>query len=112
MAGLNLFYRFKSKSGHSDSQLIVIGALVPAVPWVIHYADKPEDDCVKATIDIIKLTHPEESLIPYIEIYARLLHRVLNGKDLTEEVKNFISHKKKHITMLYVINLSFNSEWY
>ncbi|CAG2225248.1 unnamed protein product [Mytilus edulis] len=47
--------RFKSKSGHSDSQLIVIGALVPAVPWVIHYADKPEDDCVKATIDIIKI---------------------------------------------------------
>ncbi|XP_052104411.1 uncharacterized protein LOC127737609 [Mytilus californianus] len=86
--------RFKSKSGHSDSQLIVIGALVPAVPWVVHYADKPEDDCVKATIDIIKLTHPEESLIPYIEIYARLLHRVLNGKDLTEEVKNFIGHKK------------------
>ncbi|XP_076096486.1 uncharacterized protein LOC143067263 [Mytilus galloprovincialis] len=86
--------RFKSKSGHSDSQLIVIGALVPAVPWVVHYADKPENDCVKATIDIIKLTHPEESLIPYIEIYARLLHRVLNGKDLTEEVKNFISHKK------------------
>ena len=68
--------------------------MVPAIPWVIHYADKPEDDCVKATVEIVKLTHPEDSLVPYVDIYARLLYRVLNGKNLAEEVTNMLSSKQ------------------
>ena len=74
--------------------MIVIGALVPAIPWIIHYANKSEEECVKATTEFIKLTHPIVSLVPYIDIYARLLYRVLNGKNLSEEVQEYLSHKQ------------------
>ena len=87
-------FRFKNKGGQSDSQLIVIGALVSAIPWITHYAHVTEEDCVKAAVEIVKLTHPEKSLVPYIEIYATLLYRVLNGKRLTDEAQSLLSHPK------------------
>lgn len=74
--------------------MIVIGAVVPAIPWIIHYANKSEEECVKATTEFIKLTHPKVSLVPYIDIYARLLYRALNGKNLSEEVQEYLSHKQ------------------
>lgn len=88
------FFRFSSKGGQSDSQLIVIGSLVAAIPWVTHYAHVSEESCVQSTVDIVKLTHPEKALVPYIELYARLLYRVLNGKSLTDEALNLLSHQK------------------
>ncbi|KAJ8310822.1 hypothetical protein KUTeg_012687 [Tegillarca granosa] len=69
--------RFKSKSkGHSDSQLVVIGALVPAIPWILRNAHKSENECARGAIEFVKLTHPEPSLVPFVDIYSRLLHSV------------------------------------
>ncbi|XP_033731003.1 uncharacterized protein LOC117320541, partial [Pecten maximus] len=76
----------KKSKGSSDHQLVVIGSIVPAVPWIIRNAHKTESECAESTVEFIKLTHPEPSLVPYIDMYARLLHGVINGKDLVEEV--------------------------
>nr|XP_022286115.1 uncharacterized protein LOC111099060 isoform X1 [Crassostrea virginica] len=84
-------YMVKSK-GSSDHQLVVIGALVPAIPWIIHYAHKSESECSKATVDFIKLTHPEPGLVSFIDIYARLLHGVLNGHPLQQEAMKTLSN--------------------
>lgn len=84
-------YLAKSK-GYSDHQLVVIGAIVPAIPWIIHYAHKSESECAKATVDFIKLTHPEPGLVPFIDIYSRLLHGVLNGHSLQQEVLKTLSN--------------------
>lgn len=73
------------QTGHEDHQLPVIGALVVAIPWILHYAHASADDCAKATVSALHLTHPAPSLEPYIDAYARLLHAVVNGKDLKEE---------------------------
>lgn len=80
--------------GKEDHQLSVIGSLVPAIPWILRNADKREDECVKSTVDFVKLTHPVPSLFPFVEIYARLIHRVLHGKDLREEVKWALERKE------------------
>lgn len=84
-------YLAKSK-GSSDHQLVVIGAIVPAIPWIIHYAQRSESECVKATVEFIKLTHPESGLVPFIDIYSRLLHGVLNGHSLQQEVLKTLSN--------------------
>ncbi|XP_064615531.1 uncharacterized protein LOC135479574 [Liolophura sinensis] len=84
----------KKMKGIEDHQLSVVGALVPALPWILRSAGKSEDECVKSTVDFVKLTHPVPSLFPYVEIYARLLHRVLHGKDLREEVKWALERKE------------------
>jgi len=75
-----------------DSQLAVIGSLVPAIPWIIRTAHKSEKECAQTTVDFIKLTHPVPSLIQFVDVYARLLHAVINGKDLKSEVLKVLSH--------------------
>ncbi|KAK3095925.1 hypothetical protein FSP39_020883 [Pinctada imbricata] len=87
-------YHKASNRGGSDSQLVVIGALVPAIPWIIHNAHKSEAECSKATTEFIKLTHPEPSLVSYVDVYSRLLHGVLNGHDLKQEVMKVLSHSE------------------
>ncbi|KAL8598810.1 hypothetical protein ACOMHN_015389 [Nucella lapillus] len=75
--------RSKAKlSGSPDSQLSVIGSLVPAIPWIVRSAHRSESDCAKSAADFIRLTHPVASLVPYLDTYARLLHAVMNGHDL------------------------------
>ncbi|OWF44409.1 uncharacterized protein LOC110458390 [Mizuhopecten yessoensis] len=78
-------YARKSK-GSSDHQLVVIGSIVPAIPWVIRNSHKTESECAESAMAFIKLTHPEPGLVPYIDMYARLLHSVINGRNLTSEV--------------------------
>ncbi|XP_061171755.1 uncharacterized protein LOC133181237 isoform X1 [Saccostrea echinata] len=82
----------KASKGPLDHQLVSIGALVPAIPWIIHYAHKSESECAKATVDFLKLTHPESGLVPFIDIYARLLHGVLNGHPLKQEAMKTLSN--------------------
>ncbi|XP_060083094.1 uncharacterized protein LOC132562369 [Ylistrum balloti] len=82
-------YIRKSKSS-SDHQLVVIGALVPAIPWVIRNAHKTESECAVSAVEFIKLSHPEPGLVPYVDMYARLLHSVINGNDLDQEVNKYI----------------------
>ncbi|XP_067669413.1 uncharacterized protein [Haliotis asinina] len=87
--------RYKQKTkGSSDHQLVVIGALVPAIPWVLRSAHRTENECAKSAVDFIKLTHPETALVPYIDMYARLLHAVLNGHDLKTEAVKLLSHSE------------------
>ncbi|XP_076453534.1 uncharacterized protein LOC143288786 [Babylonia areolata] len=73
-------------SGRPDSQLSVIGALVPAIPWIVRAAHRTESQCAKSAVDFIRLTHPVTSLVPFVDVYARLLHAVMNGLDLKAEV--------------------------
>lgn len=75
-----------------DSQLGVIGSLVPAIPWILHSAHKSEKECAKETVDFVRLTHPVPALLPFVDMYARLLHAVLNGHDLKTEVLKVLSH--------------------
>ncbi|KAH3811912.1 uncharacterized protein LOC127835266 isoform X2 [Dreissena polymorpha] len=103
--------RYKEKTkGKSDSQLVVIGALVPALPWILRNSHKSENDCARSTIDFIKCTHPERALTPFIDIYARLLHAVINGRDLKQEVLQALSHselggpRKREIVLRYAEN--------
>jgi len=78
--------------GSPDSQLAVIGSLVPAIPWIIRNAHKTEKECAQAAVDFIRLTHPVPSLVQFVDTYARLLHAVINGKDLKDEIMRVLSH--------------------
>ena len=73
-------------ASNEDHQIPVIGALVLTVPWILHYAHKSAEECAAATVSALRLTHPAPSLEVYVEAYAHLLHAVVNGKDLREEV--------------------------
>ncbi|CAG5127710.1 unnamed protein product [Candidula unifasciata] len=75
-----------------DHQLAVVGSLVPAIPWIIRNAHRSEKDCAQNTVDFVKLTHPVPSLIPFIECYSRLLHSVINGRDLKSEIMAVLGH--------------------
>ncbi|KAI8494535.1 hypothetical protein Bbelb_277610 [Branchiostoma belcheri] len=80
--------RYKEQSaGRADSQLAVIGAFVMAVPFVLHSAHLPEAETVRNTVDFVRLTHPlpPSQLEPYVELYAKSLHAVLNGASLQEK---------------------------
>lgn len=89
------FFRYKEKAkGSPDSQLIVIGSLSPALPWILRNAHKSEDNCSRETIEYVKCTHPTPALIPFIDMYSRLLHAVINGRDLKQEVMRVLSHSE------------------
>uniref|UniRef100_A0A0L8GEA0 ADP-ribosylglycohydrolase n=1 Tax=Octopus bimaculoides TaxID=37653 RepID=A0A0L8GEA0_OCTBM len=75
-----------------DSQLSGIGALVLVLPWVLRNAGKTEDECAQTAVEFIKLTHPVQSLIPFVDIYSRLFHATLNGFDLGSEVRKILAH--------------------
>ncbi|KAK7090910.1 hypothetical protein V1264_010648 [Littorina saxatilis] len=85
--------RSKAKLAASpDSQLAVIGSLVPAIPWILRSAHRSEAECAKCAVDFIRLTHPVASLVPFVDTYARLLHAVLNGNDLKTEVMRVLGN--------------------
>lgn len=87
--------RYKEKiKGRPDSQLSSIGALAGAIPWVLRNAHKSEDECARGAIDFIKCTHPVSSLVPFVDMYARLLHTVLNGRDLKQSVTSVLAHSE------------------
>ncbi|XP_069104508.1 uncharacterized protein [Argopecten irradians] len=102
----------KKSKGSSDHQLVVIGAIVPAVPWVIRNAHKTESECAESAIEFIKLTHPEPNLVPFIDMYARLLHRVINGKDVLQEINKCMERselggpRKRTMIQAYLENAS------
>ena len=75
----------KVTPANEDHQIPVIGAFSMAVPWIVHYSGKSEDECAKNTVEAIKLTHPAPTLEAYVDLYARLLYRVINGADLKTE---------------------------
>ncbi|KAK3737320.1 hypothetical protein RRG08_067385 [Elysia crispata] len=79
-------------TGHPDHQLAVIGSLVATIPWIVRNAHRPEKECVQSVVDFVRLTHPVPSLIQYVDTYARLLHAVINGKDLRTEVMRVFGH--------------------
>ncbi|KAK6194790.1 hypothetical protein SNE40_000347 [Patella caerulea] len=81
---------YQNKS--EDSQLLAIGALVLTIPWIIRTAHQSETECANSTVELIKLTHPTPSLYPFVDLYARLLHGVLNGKDLRAGVLEVSDH--------------------
>ena len=88
-------HRSKEKlSGAPDSQLSVIGSFVPAIPWILRSARKTEKECAQSAVDFIRLTHPVAGLVPFVDTYARLLHAVLNGRDLKLEVLRVLSHSE------------------
>ncbi|CAH1782170.1 unnamed protein product [Owenia fusiformis] len=74
-------YQRKCLEGE-DSQISSIGGLVIAIPWVLHYSNEDVETCVEATLEFLKLTHPNPSMQGYVELYARLLHGAINGNDL------------------------------
>ena len=59
-----------------DHQLPVIGALVLAVPWILHYSVLSEEECKARTEAALHLTHPAPSLMPYVNLYTQILYRV------------------------------------
>ena len=75
------------EKGREDGQLPVIGAFVMAVPWILHYADKPAEECSQNTVEALRLTHPTPSLEPYLTLYSHLLHAVLHGAELRAEIR-------------------------
>ncbi|XP_078614240.1 uncharacterized protein LOC144883528 isoform X2 [Branchiostoma floridae x Branchiostoma japonicum] len=80
--------RHKEQSaGSADSQLAVIGAFVMAVPFVLHSAHLSEAEAVRNTVDFVRLTHPlpPHHLEPFLELYVKVLHAVLNGANLQEK---------------------------
>lgn len=79
-------------AGSPDHQLAVIGSLVATIPWIVRNAHKSENECAQSAVDFVKLTHPVASLIQYVDTYARLLHAVINGKDLRTEVLRVFGH--------------------
>lgn len=76
---------------NEDHQLAVIGAVVISIPWTLHYSHLPADDCAGHTVEAIKMTHPAPSLMPFIDLYSRTLHAVLNGAPLKQEVLKAVS---------------------
>ena len=84
-------YADVERTGSEDHQLPSVGAVVLAVPWVLHYAALNADDCARRTVEAVSLTHPAPSLMPYIDLYARTLHGVLHGAPLKDQVLKALS---------------------
>lgn len=77
--------RWEAAEGASeDGQLAAVGSLVLVVPWILHYAHLSVDECAHRTTEAIKLTHPAPSLLPFVQLYSRVLHSVLNGGHLEQ----------------------------
>ena len=92
---LPAFFRYKRKTREgSDSQLVTIGGLNVAIPWILRNSHKSENDCARETIEFIKCTHPVTGLIPFVDLYSRLLQSVLKGSDLRQEVLKVLSHSE------------------
>lgn len=91
----SLIFRYKDKLKSSpDSQLLSIGSICPVLPWVIRNANKSVNECISEVIDFVKCTHPVKDIIPFVDVYSRMLHAVINGRDLIQEVLNALSHSE------------------
>ena len=76
-------FRFsKVTSANEDHQLPSVGGLMMSIPWILHYAEKSEEECASLAVEAMKLTHPAPSLFPYVEVYAKMLRAVIHGADL------------------------------
>lgn len=70
-----LFIRYKRISpANEDHQLVCVGGIVFAVPWVLHYSGVSQSDCATNTVEALKLTHPAPSMMDCISLYARLIY--------------------------------------
>jgi len=91
----SILIRYKQKTkGSPDSQLVVIGSLSGALPWILRNARQPETTCVREAVDFVKCTHPVSALSPFVDMYSRLLHAVMNGRDLRQEIMAVLSHSE------------------
>lgn len=79
--------RFSSVTACTEQHgLTSCGALALCTPWIVHYSGHSLEQCTESAWEAVKLTHPAPSLKLFVELYARLLHSVLNGGDLREQV--------------------------
>jgi len=70
--------------GPDDHQLTGISCLMMAVPWIIHNAHKPEEECIQAALDWCHLTHPLAQNDLSISVFSKVLYATLNGKSLKD----------------------------
>lgn len=80
--------------GKEDSHLVTIGSLVMMIPFVLRSSEDSEDIAARQAVDWVLLTNPAPSISPYVELYARSLHSVLNGADLRDTAKRALSSKQ------------------
>ena len=84
-------YKHVEASMTEDSNLVAIGALVMAIPFVQRSWKDPEHEAAARAIEWVILTNPAPSIRPYIDLYARSLHRVINGADLRDTAKQALT---------------------
>ncbi|XP_072049839.1 uncharacterized protein [Amphiura filiformis] len=78
-------------SNKLDHNIDCIGALVTSTPVILHYAGHTEDVAAKNAVRIVRATHCSKSLDPYVELYARSLHAVVNGAKLKDVAESALS---------------------
>ncbi|XP_063967308.1 uncharacterized protein LOC129279362 [Lytechinus pictus] len=71
---------------HLDHNIDGIGALVQPIPLIIQNANKPLDVAAKQAVRLTRMTHASDNLDPFVDVYARTLHGVLNGQSLREKI--------------------------
>nr|XP_054771203.1 uncharacterized protein LOC129279118 [Lytechinus pictus] len=71
---------------HLDHNIDGIGALVQPIPLIIQNANKPVDVAAKQAVRLTRMTHASDNLDPFVDVYARTLHGVLNGQSLREKI--------------------------
>ncbi|XP_071508875.1 uncharacterized protein [Diadema antillarum] len=75
------------ETSHLDHNIDSVGALVQPIPIVLHYADKSEDTAARQAVKLVRMTHGSVNLDPFVDVYARTLHAVLNGASLREKAE-------------------------
>ncbi|XP_066516768.1 coagulation factor VII isoform X3 [Hoplias malabaricus] len=80
-------YKQIMDTSFSDSQLNAISCLPMAIPFILLSAAASEDEAVSAAVEFVKLTHPFPKLDTLVSVYARVLHAVLNGASVKEQVE-------------------------
>lgn len=76
---------------HLDHNIDAIASVVHPIPVIIHYADKSADVAAKQAVRLTRMTHGSVNLDPFIDVYARTLHGVLNGAPLREKIKEALT---------------------
>ncbi|XP_011683572.2 uncharacterized protein LOC585441 isoform X1 [Strongylocentrotus purpuratus] len=76
---------------HLDHNIDGIGALVHPIPLIIQYADKPVDEAAKQAVKLTRMTHASVNLDPFVDVYARTLHGILNGESLREKINEALT---------------------
>lgn len=76
-----------------DHQLEVIGAFVMPTSIILHNIHRPLHEVIDVTKKFVRLTHPVASLEDPLESYIRVLHNVVRGSSLRDEVERELSVK-------------------